>query len=253
MNNKKPRTDLAVILAAGSGIRIREHVSVPKAMIELEGERLINRSLRFLFDAGIRQVIIVTGYRAEDFAPLADARVRTVHNDKFAQSGSMYSLYQARPFIDRDFLLLESDLYFERRAITILQTETQNNAILISGRTNSGDEVYIGGRELQMDRGRISGLSKQADQVDRVMGELTGLSLISTSLFDTMCAHAEKRFETTLKIEYESNVLHEIAGVTEIFFTRLSDLVWTEIDNLDQLTRARKLIVPRIQEREKVS
>src|SRR5438046_4024884 len=56
----------AVILAAGRGTRMRElTANVPKPMIEVRGKPVLQHIMEGLRDAGIRQFIVVVGYRAD--------------------------------------------------------------------------------------------------------------------------------------------------------------------------------------------
>ena len=110
----------AVILAAGMGTRLREaHTDMPKGFVELGGKPIIEQSIVRLEQAGIKDIVIVTGYAAEYYHKLAvryDGLIRIVHNPDYADSGSMYSLFCARDVVDDGFLLLESDIVYESRS-----------------------------------------------------------------------------------------------------------------------------------------
>ena len=55
----------AVVLAAGRGTRMRELTNdVPKPMIEVRGKPVLQHIVEGLRDAGIRDCLIVVGYRA---------------------------------------------------------------------------------------------------------------------------------------------------------------------------------------------
>ena len=65
----------AIILAAGRGTRLRNTwPDLPKGFVEIDGEPLIERSLRLLSQAGITRMVIVAGYKAEAYAALAARR-----------------------------------------------------------------------------------------------------------------------------------------------------------------------------------
>jgi len=55
----------------------------------------------------------------------------------------MYSLYCARQLIDEAFLLLESDLIYEPRALHALLAVPDEDTVLLSGPTAAGDEVVL--------------------------------------------------------------------------------------------------------------
>ena len=69
----KYKVDNAVIMAAGTSSRFAPlSYELPKALIEVRGEVLIERQIRQLKEAGVPEIVVVTGYRAEDFSYLRD-------------------------------------------------------------------------------------------------------------------------------------------------------------------------------------
>ena len=67
------KVDNAIIMAAGLSSRFAPlSYERPKALITVKGEVLIERQIRQLQEAGIQEIILVTGYRKEQFAYLAD-------------------------------------------------------------------------------------------------------------------------------------------------------------------------------------
>jgi CTP:molybdopterin cytidylyltransferase MocA len=59
----------AVLLAAGQGSRLGNK---PKALLRLEGVPLINRHLTALSDAGVNQMVVVTGFYYEQVEPAVE-------------------------------------------------------------------------------------------------------------------------------------------------------------------------------------
>ena len=60
------KIDKAVILAAGRGTRMRELTNdVPKPMIGVRGEPVLQHIVQGLRDAGVRKFLIIVGYHAE--------------------------------------------------------------------------------------------------------------------------------------------------------------------------------------------
>ena len=60
------KIEKAVILAAGRGTRMRELTAeLPKPMIEVRGKPVLQHIVEGLRDAGIRDCLIVVGYRAD--------------------------------------------------------------------------------------------------------------------------------------------------------------------------------------------
>jgi len=139
----------AVILSAGIGARLStEKSSLPKGLLEIGGKPLLEYSLEALIQNGIKDVILVVGFQHEKIKNRFGSRYRGlkidyVFNEKYANSGSMYSFAMVQDVIEDEILLLESDLLYEPRALNILLNVDYKNCILVTALSGSGDEVYI--------------------------------------------------------------------------------------------------------------
>jgi len=111
----------ALILNSGLGHRMGvltcEH---PKCMTEISGtETILSRQLKLLAGAGIREVVITTGYCADVLRSYCDSlrtglEIRFVHNPAYAETNYIYSIDLAREALrGDDLLLLHGDLVFE--------------------------------------------------------------------------------------------------------------------------------------------
>lgn len=242
----KPAIAIAVILAAGQGTRLREEVrDKPKGFLRLGERPIVEESVLRLAAAGIGEVVIVTGFAADCYVELARAYpslVRTVHNLDFASSGSMYSLYCARSATNGPFLLLESDLIYEPRALRVLLDHPAADAILLSGPTGAGDEVYVETRD-----GNLANMSKDRTRLGpAIAGELVGISKISRDLFALMQRICAAAFRKSLFFDYETDCLVAAGRERPIACPVVPDLLWAEIDDPAQLRRAREQVYPKL-------
>jgi 2-aminoethylphosphonate-pyruvate transaminase len=241
--------DTAIILAAGRGSRLKELTrDKPKGFIRIAQMPIIEESIVKLFESGIEHIIIGTGYCSEKYEELAEKypRVSCVKNEKYAQSGSMYTLYNMRDSIRKGFLLLESDLIYDKAGLKLLIQSPWEDALLTSGRTNASDEAYV---EINA-RNCLVNVSKDPTKLHNIYSELIGISKISYPTFEKLCTFAGDMFQTGLMLDYEY-ALVGIAPDTDIRVLKIEDFVWTEIDDEAQLTRARNIIYPKILERER--
>lgn len=234
----------AVILAAGRGQRIRPSFpDAPKGFLRLGERPIVEESIERLLHAGVSDIVIVTGYAAAYYEELASKYpdvVRLVHNERFADSGSLYSLYRARELVSGPFLLLESDLVYETRALSTLLELDSSDAMLLSGPTNAGDEVYVATQD-----GCLQGMSKDPSTLSApVIGEFVGISKISDRLLEELVRVAEGLFGNSLRWDYEFHGLERAAKRVKIPCTVVSDLVWTEIDDEAQFEHARDRVYP---------
>jgi len=117
----------ALIIAAGRGERFRPFTDEnPKPLIPLLGRPLIERVILAVREAGIRDLIIVTGYLGEKLrAFLGDGskygvRIKYVENERW-HLGNGVSVYEARRLIDGNFILLMSDHIFNPEILCELQ------------------------------------------------------------------------------------------------------------------------------------
>ena len=248
MTTNKQKVDTAVILAAGMGTRLNAIIGdKPKGLLMIDDQEIIKTSLERLLQYGIRSIVIVTGYQRDQYVNLLTDEypmVQFVQNDDFAITGSMHSLYLAKSRIQHDFLLLESDLLYENRAITELLDFAQAEAILLSGKTGSGDEVYVYGKS-----GKIELITKNLIHQHQRQGELVGVSKISTDLLTVMCDYYHSEIPFPSDFHYE-DCLSAVSGRYDIPYHCVEDLVWTEIDDPHHYQRALDKILPNLKKRE---
>ncbi len=116
----------AVILAAGKGNRLLPLTAeIPKCMVEVGGEPLLERALHALVSQGVDEAVIVIGYRGEVIRKalgscFAGVDIRYVDAPDFETTNNIRSLWDARDYLDRDILLLEADVVFDPGVVTAL-------------------------------------------------------------------------------------------------------------------------------------
>jgi choline kinase len=239
--------DTAVILAAGRGTRLGAlGTETPKGFLRMGGRTLVEMSIEHLRSVGIRRVVVVTGHLAafyEELAGHSGGLVTTVHNERFAETGSLASLCLGGALAAASFLLLESDLIYEPRALRVLLDLPSDSAVLLSGRTGSGDEVYV-----EVDAGgHLVAMSKvRASLTGHVAGELVGISKIASSLFTVVKREAETLPGASALADYESG-LCAASRLRPVRCHLVPNLLWSEIDDAAQLARARDHIYPALQ------
>ena len=238
----------AVILAAGMGHRIRESSGEqPKGFLMLDDTPIIEKSISKLIGIGINRILIGTGFMKESYEKLMIKypQIQCIYNPKYETTGSMYTLYQLKNLIKEDFLLLESDLIYEKKALQILMENNRVDVILASKLTHTGDEVYI---ETD-DNHHLVNMSKTRENLNSINSELVGITKLSYPTFLKMCNHAKSYFETIQNVDYE-NALVGISKEVNLFVHKSDDLVWCEVDDEHHWQRAVQIIYPMIEARE---
>lgn len=113
IETKKPRN--AIVLAAGFGMRmVPINLETPKAFVEVNGERLIERQICQLHDAGVYDITIVVGFMKESFEYLVDKyNVKLVVNPEYAQKNNLYSLAKVVDNISNTYIV-PCDIWCEK-------------------------------------------------------------------------------------------------------------------------------------------
>jgi 2-aminoethylphosphonate-pyruvate transaminase len=230
----------AVILAAGMGTRIRPHHTLPKGFIELGEKPIIVHSVEKLRKVGISDILIITGYGRAFYDNLSAqySETSTLWNEQFSTWSSLYSLYCARNWIKEDFLLLESDIFYEERALSAICDTPHKDVVLVSGITHSDDEVWVEAGE-----GRLSNMSKKRSDLceDKIIGEFVGINKLTIESYRALIALSEADAPLLQQGHYEEDGLITLADQRSLHCLTIPDLLWCEIDHLSHLERARKL------------
>ena len=114
MEALKPyKVDNAVILAAGASTRfVPLSLEQPKGLFEVKGEKLIERQIRQLQEAGIMDISIVLGYKKEMFLYLKEKYgVKVIENPLFNIKNNIESIYLAKKELKNTYIC-SSDNYF---------------------------------------------------------------------------------------------------------------------------------------------
>lgn len=102
----------AIILAAGYGMRmVPINLSAPKALLEVNSEKLIERVIDQLHDVGIYDITVVAGFMKETLEYLIDEKnVEIVINQDYKTSNNMYSLDMVKHKIGNTYIV-PSDIW----------------------------------------------------------------------------------------------------------------------------------------------
>lgn len=230
----------AVILAAGE----KKVFEKPVSFLELEDGKIIDRFINILNLNGIEKIVIVTGYKSKYFEEYIKNKnnIVLISNDKYKWTGTMHSLAQVKGIIDDDFILLENDMIFEERAIELILKDKNRDCMLITSESGSGDEALVEIRD-----NFVYKMSKDIHQLNKIDGEMIGISKISYEVFNKMLDLFKYNKNPYLNYEY---ALMDIARDYKIGYIKPDDLVWTEIDCQAHYERAMKYIYPKLKRKE---
>ena len=105
IKEKKPQR--AIILAAGFGMRTTSiNVENTKGLLEIDGEPLIERLLKQLQAAKIKEIYIIVGFMKEQYEYLIDEYdVKLIVNPEYALKNNLHSLKLATQHLDNAYIV----------------------------------------------------------------------------------------------------------------------------------------------------
>ncbi len=147
-----------LILAAGFGSRLGH--DMPKAMIEWKGRRIIDHQLANLQKAGIDDVWVVLGFKADEVRGHIEAdwpRVRFVENPMYMDTNTAKSmLIGLQDMPPGDVIALNGDVVFDHAILTQLLEHPGKTCLAVDPRICGDEEIKYRIRD-----GRLQALSKQ--------------------------------------------------------------------------------------------
>ena len=230
----------AVIMAAGMGTRFGDQTKlVPKGFIPYKGKPMVVRSIETLIASGIEQIIIGTGYHRECYEALCEQypQIECCFSPRFAETNSMYTLWNCRNLIYEDFLLLESDLVFEPKAITSLLECPYDSAMLITPVMKFQDQYYV-----EMDEHHVLKNCSTDSAALNYNGELVGIHKVSYAFYERMCEEYEKIVDKKPTLGYEYQLLSVSQHVMPMHVLCVEGLQWYEIDDENDMKFAEEHI-----------
>ncbi len=198
---------IGVILAAGMAKRLRPLTdNKPKCLLEVAGKTLLQRTIDAMLQAGITELVVVTGYRAEmirDFITVhyPQLAVNYLDNVDYEHNNNIYSLWMAGKVVrGREFLLMDSDILCDPKAVMAVAHETE--PALALNRHELGEEEM----KIVVDKdNRITEISKTC-RVEDAIGESVGIEKMTSEYSEALYR--------------ELDVMIEQEGLIDIFYER---------------------------------
>jgi choline kinase len=237
----------AVILAAGIGKRlwpVTQHR--PKCLIEIGGWSLVARYFHELAVAGIREAVLVVGYKQEMIRAavgtgLSGIQARYLVNEMY-QRGSITSLWLARAELDDDVIIMDADVLFHREILRRLVASSCPTALLMDETVKQQTEECM----VVTKGGRVIALTKRMPDDYDLAGEGVGFLKVAHRDSEELVRSLHRYMDRgELDMEYEDGLL-EFFQAVRVGFERIGGLPWVEIDFPEDVTRAERDILPKL-------
>ena len=169
----------AIIMAAGMCTRFAPiSYDMPKGLVEVKGEVLIERMIRQLHEVGIYDIVLVVGHNKDMYAYLGPKYgVTFVENPEYALTNTCTSLFYALDYLSRSYILY-SDNYFNENPFERYIWEGFYGTKPIDGPTKewcflTDDDGYVTDMELGHDSGEsAAGISVLDETIVDVLAPL---------------------------------------------------------------------------------
>lgn len=180
------RVNNAVILAAGSATRfIPLSLEQPKGLYEVKGEKLIERQIQQLIEAGVTDITVVLGYKKEMLTYLKEKYgVKLVFNPLYNMKNNIESLYRAKEEL-RNTYICTCDSYFVENPFNLFEYES-----FYAGYSTEEQESEMYARIDSS--GRIVCMEKAADGGLMLLGHTFWREDFSQQFLSLVEANAEK-------------------------------------------------------------
>jgi choline kinase len=243
---------IGLVLAAGAGRRLRPYTdTLPKALVPIDPETtVLDLTLANYAEVGITDVAIVVGYaadavaaRVKGFEERYGVTLELVHNDKAETWNNAYSLWCARDLLSSGVLLANGDTVHPasvQRAL--LDARGGDRRIILALDT----EKKLAEEEMKViwsERAGVERITKLMDPA-AATGEYIGVTLIEPAAAAGLEAALRATWERDPHLYYEDGYQVLVDQGFRIDVTPIGAVAWVEIDNHDDLARAREIVCP---------
>ena len=211
----------AIILAAGSSTRLRPLTNnIPKTLLKVGGTTIFDTSISILHRFNIDDIIVVTGYAADmleehvqrNYSNNNTIRLRFVRNDRL-HLGNIYSFYIAREYMDKDFILLNSDVLFHPKILEYLLSYDVS-ALAVD------DHKMLGEEEMKVkvnESGIIKDISKGIP-IKEADGEYIGVMKLTSKDANTIIKSITHLFNQGRYNLYYEDAIRLVAHEHDLFY-----------------------------------
>ncbi|MBT3888888.1 MAG: phosphocholine cytidylyltransferase family protein [Nitrosomonadaceae bacterium] len=234
------------MLSAGQGRRLLPLTkNSPKCLLPVSGKPIIEWQIDALLTAGIKEIIVVTGFQTNLVEKLLQKRypdhkkIRILFNPFFEVADNLASCWVARSVMDGNFLLLNGDTIFD---VSLLKQVLKSKPAPITLSIDYKKAYDADDMKVQLDN---KGLVKHVNKIlpeDQIDAESIGLIYFRSNgpiLFRDAVEDA-LRYPTELKSWYLT-IIDKLAGKNLVNVCSISGHRWCEIDYSSDLTKAQEL------------
>jgi choline kinase len=238
---------LGMVLAAGAGRRLRPYTdTLPKALVPVDDETtILDLTLSNFSKVGLKDVAVIVGYKSEaveerkkDLESRHNVNLELIFNDKAEVWNNAYSLWCARELFSQGFLLANGDTV---HPVSVQETLLENRGPAILLAVDTVKKLAEEEMKLTIDcAGNLARITKQMDPAT-AFGEYIGLTLVEPEAAKNLTSALEKTWKLNPDLYYEDGYQEYVDSGGVISLQPIGDVSWVEVDNHDDLAKARSI------------
>ena len=212
----------------------------PKCLLEVGGKTLLQRTVDAMISAGVKEFVVVTGYRAEMIREFLTVNyqlsiINYIDNVDFEHNNNIFSLWLAMQKLHgQEVLLMDSDILCDPEAVRRVARKT-TPALAMQQHELGEEEMKI----VVDEAGRITEISKTCSPADAI-GESVGIEKMTPAYTEAIYQELRKMIldEGLIDIFYERAFERLIPQGHTFEVVDTTDLFSYELDTPEDLEKA---------------
>ncbi len=230
-----------IILSAGKGVKLQPlTLNHPKSLYKLDDDTtILQRLVRTIrrYDAEA-EIVVVVGYMYKQIQrELEDDNVTYVHNPFYSVTGSMGSLWFAKKYLQRENItIINGDIVASDKLIKeVICQHTDYPCVLLDSSHKDTNKYNV-----QVQDNMVCVMSKNLTDYIGNYASIVKLDAVSSRFLLEQLNQMVN--EEMYNLFYEDALVQMIFEKNfELYYKDIQDYVWTEVDNVDDLLKAKEI------------
>lgn len=233
----------AIILAAGQGKRLLPLTQdTPKTLLNISGTTILEYQLVTLASCNVKEVVLVGGFRVDKLKDYAeryialhglDLKLKVINNKDYAITNNLYSLWLAKDEMTSDFLVINGDNVFDRRAIVkMIQQKDITAAVAIHKNPSYDDEDMkvriVGSNVVEISKG-IDNLAASGESIGLRLFRGKGVAAFKYAMDLAMIEDIKRNAFFVRAIQHMIDMGHNVG------FVEVTEYKYGELDFFEDL------------------